>query len=99
MRAVVVILAAAAINAAFATHAAAQTSQRSIGLSICRTTCQQQGAAAALCAQYCDCMQAQMDATFGNRGNLATPVTAYSQADQQRIKQMIMTCGTRVLGR
>src|SRR5262245_14147884 len=94
-----VLVAVATISfAVLSMDACAQTSQRSQGLLACRTSCQQQGAAPTQCAHYCDCMQSELDAVFGG-ASLGAPITSFSQSDQQRIAQMMMTCSQRALGR
>jgi hypothetical protein len=71
-------------------------SQRSAGLAVCNSSCQQQGATATACAQYCYCTESQVEAFAGK--NLGTPSSDLSPLELQQFQKIMLACAPLVSG-
>jgi hypothetical protein len=90
------ILVAFAINIG-AAKASDWASQRSAVVSVCRTSCGQQGRTPAQCAAYCECTTAGMEAIFSYE-TLSAANHVFTREEQQRMTEMTIACSRRALG-
>jgi hypothetical protein len=90
-RASLAVLLALGIGIAASQAYADGASQRSAGLAACRSSCQQQGSDATFCAQYCNCVESQVEAATAGK-TLGTPGTDFSPTEQQQLPKIVLAC-------